>query len=68
MRYRYVVRMPRSNRQTRRGKASKTALMMFLKEKSATNREKDLLKAINDQDLSRNLPSKVKIVNVKNAK
>lgn len=64
--YKYKIKITPG--QTRRGKASKTALMMFLKEKSATNREKDLLKAINDQDLSRNLPSKVKIVNVKNAK
>lgn len=47
---------------TKRGKASKTALAIFLKEKSATEREKDLLKAIKDQDISKNMPSKVKII------
>ncbi|XP_015913965.2 ribosome quality control complex subunit NEMF [Parasteatoda tepidariorum] len=46
---------------SRRGKAAKTALQIFLQEKSATQREKDLLKSVKDQDISRNLPGKIKI-------
>ena len=45
----------------KRGKACKTALAMFLAEKSITNHEKDLLKSVKDQDLARNLPGKVKL-------
>ena len=45
----------------KRGKACKTALAMFLAEKSITSREKDLLKSVKDQDLARNLPGKVKL-------
>lgn len=50
--------MPGTNR---RGKAAKTALQLFLKEKTATQREKDLIKSLKDQDISRNLPGKIKI-------
>lgn len=57
--YKYKVKIiPGSNR---RGKAAKTALQIFLHEKSATAREKDLLKSVKDQDISRNLPGKIKI-------
>ncbi|XP_055625255.1 ribosome quality control complex subunit NEMF homolog [Toxorhynchites rutilus septentrionalis] len=45
----------------KRGKASKTALQIFLKDKQCTNREKDLLKAVKDESLARNIPGKVKI-------
>lgn len=45
----------------KRGKAAKTAVSMFLKDKTATQREKDLLRAIKDEQLARNLPGKVKL-------
>merc|ERR1712127_186442 len=45
----------------KRGKACKTALAMFLGDKAALAREKDLLKSVKDQDLARNLPGKVKL-------
>lgn len=45
----------------KRGKAAKTALNTFLRDKTAISREKDLLKSVKDQDISRNLPGKVKL-------
>lgn len=45
----------------RRGKAAKTAMMMFLKDKTCTNREKDLLKGVKDETIARNIPGKVKM-------
>ncbi|XP_046401897.1 nuclear export mediator factor NEMF homolog [Ischnura elegans] len=45
----------------KRGKAAKTALNMFLKDKASTSREKDLLKSVKDQDIARNIPGKVKV-------
>jgi len=45
----------------KKGKATKTALAVFLKDRSSTQREKELLKAMQDQDLARNLPGKVKV-------
>ena len=45
----------------KRGKATKTALNMFLTDKSTSQRDKDLLKSVKDQDLARNLPGKVKL-------
>ncbi|XP_060516930.1 ribosome quality control complex subunit NEMF homolog [Cylas formicarius] len=45
----------------RRGKAARTALTMFLKDRGITQREKDLLKAVKDEQLARNLPGKVKL-------
>lgn len=45
----------------RRGKAAKTALTVFLHDKATSPREKDLLRATKDQDLSRNIPGKVKL-------
>ncbi|XP_005099828.1 nuclear export mediator factor Nemf [Aplysia californica] len=57
--YKYKVKlMPGS---TKKGKAVKTALNMFVHEKSASPREKDLLKIQKDVDLSRNVPGKVKV-------
>lgn len=58
--YKYKVKLIPGT--TKRGKASKTALAIFLKEKNSTEREKDLLKAIKDQDISKNMPGKVKII------
>lgn len=45
----------------RRGKTSKTAFMMFLKERNCTNQEKDLVKAIKHDAAARNMPGKVKL-------
>lgn len=45
----------------KRGKAAKTAVAMFLKDKACSNREKDLLKSVKDEVLARNIPGKVKI-------
>lgn len=57
--YKYKVKIiPGTNR---RGKAAKTALQSFLYERNATLREKDLLRSVKDQDISRNLPGKIKI-------
>ena len=47
--------------QSKRGKASKTAISVFMADKLATNREKDLIKSLKDQDIGRNLPGKVKL-------
>ena len=43
------------------GKAAKTAVNMFLKERTTTAREKDLIRSVKDENLSRNLPGKVKL-------
>ncbi|CAH0550689.1 unnamed protein product [Brassicogethes aeneus] len=45
----------------KRGKAARTAVTMFLKDRTITQREKDLLKAVKDEQLARNLPGKVKL-------
>ncbi|KAK2574955.1 hypothetical protein KPH14_008718 [Odynerus spinipes] len=45
----------------KRGKAAKTAIAVFLKDKEITSREKDLLKAVKDETVVRNMPGKVKI-------
>lgn len=45
----------------KRGKAAKACLGLFLHDKTATQREKDLLRALRDQDYARNIPNKVKI-------
>ncbi|ERL92434.1 hypothetical protein D910_09748 [Dendroctonus ponderosae] len=46
---------------SKKGKASKTAVSMFMKDKATTPREKDLLKAVKDEQLVRNIPGKVKL-------
>lgn len=57
--YKYRVKvMPGSSK---RGKAAKTALGLFVNDKTASQREKDLLKSCKDQDLARNLPNKIKM-------
>jgi Domain of unknown function (DUF3441). len=45
----------------KRGKASKTAQNIFLKDKNASSREKDLIKSVKDEVLARNIPGKVKL-------
>lgn len=45
----------------KRGKAAKMAVQIFLKDKTCSNREKDLLKSVKDEILARNIPGKVKI-------
>ncbi|XP_021920344.1 nuclear export mediator factor NEMF homolog isoform X2 [Zootermopsis nevadensis] len=45
----------------KRGKAAKTAINMFLKERTTTAREKDLIRSVKDENLARNLPGKVKL-------
>lgn len=45
----------------KRGKAAKTAVAAFLKDKEITSREKDLLKAVKEEIIARNIPGKVKI-------
>ncbi|KAL6421898.1 hypothetical protein ACFW04_010798 [Cataglyphis niger] len=45
----------------KRGKAAKTAVTVFLRDKEISSREKDLLKAIKDETIARNIPGKVKI-------
>lgn len=57
--YRYKVKLTPGT--GKRGKAAKTALNMFLKDRAATQREKDLMKSIRDENLARNLPGKVKL-------
>uniref|UniRef100_A0A182RTH0 NFACT RNA-binding domain-containing protein n=1 Tax=Anopheles funestus TaxID=62324 RepID=A0A182RTH0_ANOFN len=57
--YKYKVKLTPGT--GKRGKASKMALQIFLKDKQCTAREKDLLKAIKDEVLARNIPGKVKL-------
>lgn len=45
----------------KRGKAAKTAVNMFLKERTTTSREKDLIRSVKDESIARNLPGKVKL-------
>ncbi|KAJ9582431.1 hypothetical protein L9F63_003229 [Diploptera punctata] len=45
----------------KRGKAAKTAIDIFLKDRATTPREKDLIKSVKDENLARNLPGKVKL-------
>jgi hypothetical protein len=46
---------------SKRGKAVKTAMNMFMTDRATTAREKDLLRSMKEQDLARNLPGKVKL-------
>lgn len=57
--YKYKVKLTPGT--GRRGKASKTAVDMFIRDRTATLREKDLLKSVRDDTLARNLPGKVKL-------
>lgn len=57
--FKYKVKViPGTNK---RGKAAKACLGMFLHDKRASQRERDLLRALKDQDYARNIPNKVKI-------
>lgn len=57
--FKYKVKViPGSNK---RGKAAKSCLSMFMHDKRALAREKDLLRAVKDQDYARNIPNKVKV-------
>lgn len=57
--FKYKVKVvPGSNK---RGKAAKSCLTMFMHDKRALQREKDLLRALKDQDYARNIPNKVKV-------
>ncbi|XP_037946929.1 nuclear export mediator factor NEMF homolog [Teleopsis dalmanni] len=57
--YKYKVKLTPGT--GKRGRAAKTSLTMFSKEKSCTIREKDLLKSIREEALARNIPGKVKL-------
>lgn len=57
----YKYKMKVTPGTAKKGKAAKTTLNVFLFDKTGTTREKDLLKSLKDQDVSRNLPGKVKI-------
>ncbi|XP_013097254.2 ribosome quality control complex subunit NEMF homolog [Stomoxys calcitrans] len=57
--YKYKVKITPGT--GKRGRAAKTALTMFSKDKMCTNREKDLLKSIKEEALARNIPGKVKL-------
>lgn len=46
---------------SKRGKAAKTALVMFTRDKTCSQREKDLLKGVKDETIARNMPGKVKL-------
>ncbi|XP_064599750.1 ribosome quality control complex subunit NEMF-like [Liolophura sinensis] len=57
--YKYKVKLLPGS--TKKGKATKTAMNMFMHEKGATAREKDVLRIMKDVDMSRNIPGKVKV-------
>lgn len=57
--YKYKVKLTPGT--ARRGKAAKTALNTFLFSKEASHLEKDLMKTLKDNDLSRYIPGKVKV-------
>lgn len=45
----------------KRGKAARTTVAVFLRNKWIMTREKDLLRAVKDETIARNIPGKVKI-------
>merc|ERR1712029_831645 len=57
--YRFKVKVTPGS--SKRGKAAKKALNVFLSDKAALSRDKDLLKSVKDQDIASNLPGKVKV-------
>lgn len=59
--FKFKVKMTPGN--NKKGKTAKTVLEGFLRDKNTTQLEKDLLKAITHDDLFKNLPGKVKLVN-----
>ncbi|CAG5004313.1 unnamed protein product [Parnassius apollo] len=57
--YKYKVKLTPGT--SKRGKAAKTAVQVFLRDKACTPREKDLLKAVKEENIARNFPGKVKL-------
>ncbi|PZC71841.1 hypothetical protein B5X24_HaOG212373, partial [Helicoverpa armigera] len=57
--YKYKVKLTPGA--SKRGKAAKTAVQVFLRDKAGTPREKDLLKAVKEENIARNFPGKVKL-------
>ena len=57
--YKYKVKLQPGS--TKRGKACKLALNMFLHDRNISQREKDLMKILKDADVSRNIPGKAKV-------
>jgi len=51
---------------TKRGQAVKTALEIFQRDKTTSAREKDMIKSMKDQDVSRNMPGKVSFLLMEN--
>ncbi|TNN14970.1 Nuclear export mediator factor Nemf isoform 2 [Schistosoma japonicum] len=59
LKFKFRVKLNPGN--TKRGKASKMALFQFISDKSATNRERELIRAMKIEEVSRNFPGCVKI-------
>lgn len=57
--YKYKVKLTPGT--GKRGKAAKTAVQVFLRDRTGTPREKDLLKAVKEENIARNFPGKVKL-------
>ena len=62
--YKYKVKMQPGT--TKKGKAARAAVSVFIGMKEGTNVERDLIKAVNESELFKNLPGKVKLVNTGN--
>lgn len=57
--FRYKVKLTPGT--GKRGRAAKTALNIFSKDKACTSRERDLMKSIREEVFARNIPGKVKL-------
>ncbi|XP_063831229.1 ribosome quality control complex subunit NEMF homolog [Ostrinia nubilalis] len=57
--YKYKVKLTPGT--SKRGKAAKTAIQVFLRDRACTARERDLLKAVKEENIARNFPGKVKL-------
>ncbi|KPJ17007.1 Nuclear export mediator factor NEMF-like [Papilio machaon] len=57
--YKYKVKLTPGT--SKRGKAAKTAVQVFLRDKLGSARERDLLKAVKEENIARNFPGKVKL-------
>jgi len=57
--YKFKVKMTPGN--SKKGKATKTALGMFQNQSDTNQQEKDHFRSVKDYDLARNLPGKVKL-------
>ncbi|KAL0269425.1 UNVERIFIED_CONTAM: hypothetical protein PYX00_007165 [Menopon gallinae] len=57
--YKYKVKITPGT--GKRGKAAKTAMQLFMRDKMCTQREKDLMKGVKDEELARNIPGQVKV-------